>query len=725
MVTSLGEIKGIGKKVEEKLVEYFGSEEEALEAVLNARISEIGAIPGIGLGKAFQIVKNAYEYVEGVTSSQVLKTEDIEKIYNHLIEIAQSYARTAYARNKMMLYWPLPPSKIEKIKANLARFMDAKKIVQTIGKEKIDEISNLLSVLTPLKKGTVKKKVEGRAILTKSNEAYEEIRRQKVDRYCNTLLLEPGEKIAEYAQGYDLVLYIAHGEEYDSSLDYVENIFTIPSQWTMNDLIPEITIEFYSTNYKVINATCDLAKIINTLPSVKALDEFKSQLDIKILEEVKTLLGLITEEGSVAEGYNAELDRYRGALKKFDTAVLDTQTWLNDEIRRRLSESEAKLGGEQIIRILEAARTDSIEAGSLRSYLPSEVTDIILDCVREAEDRFCKILNLAPKEMTWIEGIFPEEILLPIELNRSKTIELENTLRRQYRVKEYTILKEIADKLSKHVDAVRKAVQAVLEFDLFFAVGLFAKDYDLNAPLIQTENIGIGFEGGQNVFLKEMELKGKEKVIPINYVVGDPGLKFDNTNGERIVMLSGANSGGKTMTIQLIAQIAILAQMGFPVPSKKASLSLFEELFYFGKSQGMVSAGALEQNLKRFVSIITNPASKLALFDEVEAMTESGAAAKIIAGILDIMGESRGTCAVFVSHLSEEIIKLTKNKVRVDGISARGLDENMNLIVDRTPRFNYLAKSTPELILQRLYSLSQGEEKEVFKNILEKLGEAK
>ena len=144
MVTSLGEIKGIGKKVEEKLVEYFGSEEEALEAVLNARISEIGAIPGIGLGKAFQIVKNAYEHVEGVTSSQVLKTEDIEKIYNHLIEIAQSYARTAYARNKMMLYWPLPPSKIEKIKANLARFMDAKKIVQTIDKEKISEISNLL-----------------------------------------------------------------------------------------------------------------------------------------------------------------------------------------------------------------------------------------------------------------------------------------------------------------------------------------------------------------------------------------------------------------------------------------------------------------------------------------------------------------------------------------------------------------------------------------------------
>ncbi|MHA1578685.1 MAG: MutS-related protein [Candidatus Freyarchaeota archaeon] len=404
--------------------------------------------------------------------------------------------------------------------------------------------------------------------------------------------------------------------------------------------------------------------------------------------------------------------------------MLDAETWLNDEIRKRLAESEAKLGGEQIIKILEAARTDTIEAGSLRNYLPGEVTDIILDTIGKAEDRFCKLLNLTAKEITWIDGVFPEEILLPLELSRSKTIELENKLRRQYSVKEYTILREIAKKLAKHTEVVRRAVQAVLEFDLFFAVGLFSRDYELNPPQIHTESVGIGFEEGQNIFLKERELRGEGKVIPISYIVGDPGFKMDDTHGERVVMLSGANSGGKTMTIKLIAQIAILGQMGFPVPAKRASVSLFDELFYFGKSQGMVSAGALETTIKRFVSVVTNPASKLALFDEVEAMTESGAAAKIIAGILEMLCENQKTCAVFVSHLSEEIIGLTKGSVRVDGISAQGLDENLDLIVDRTPKFNYIAKSTPELILQRLYSLSEGEEKKVFGNILRKMREA-
>ena len=56
----------------------------------------------------------------------------------------------------------------------------------------------------------------------------------------------------------------------------------------------------------------------------------------------------------------------------------------------------------------------------------------------------------------------------------------------------------------------------------------------------------------------------------------------------------------------------------------------------------------------------------------------------------------------------------------VDGIEAKGLDENYNLIVDRTPKMNFLAKSTPELILKRIYEKSDDELKVVYARILEK-----
>ena len=50
----------------------------------------------------------------------------------------------------------------------------------------------------------------------------------------------------------------------------------------------------------------------------------------------------------------------------------------------------------------------------------------------------------------------------------------------------------------------------------------------------------------------------------------------------------------------------------------------------------------------------------------------------------------------------------------------KGLDENYNLIVDRTPKMNFLAKSTPELILKRIYEKSDDDLKVVYARILEK-----
>ncbi|MBE9483881.1 MAG: hypothetical protein IMY74_03485, partial [Bacteroidetes bacterium] len=57
---------------------------------------------------------------------------------------------------------------------------------------------------------------------------------------------------------------------------------------------------------------------------------------------------------------------------------------------------------------------------------------------------------------------------------------------------------------------------------------------------------------------------------------------------------------------------------------------------------------------------------------------------------------------------------------RVDGIEARGLDKNLNLIVDRNPRYNYVAKSTPELIVERLVRQADGVEREFYQHLLDK-----
>jgi len=105
--------------------------------------------------------------------------------------------------------------------------------------------------------------------------------------------------------------------------------------------------------------------------------------------------------------------------------------------------------------------------------------------------------------------------------------------------------------------------------------------------------------------------------------------------------------------------------------------------------------------------------------DEFEAITEPGAAVSIMAELLKVASE-RGHYVIVVSHLGNEL-KEELPFARVDGIEAKGLDENFNLIVDRQPVFGRLGRSTPELIIEKMYMKAKGGEKDVLERVLEHL----
>jgi dsDNA-specific endonuclease/ATPase MutS2 len=119
----------------------------------------------------------------------------------------------------------------------------------------------------------------------------------------------------------------------------------------------------------------------------------------------------------------------------------------------------------------------------------------------------------------------------------------------------------------------------------------------------------------------------------------------------------------------------------------------------------------------RKFSVVENERIKLVLADELESITEPGASARIIACMLDELNR-RSSVAVFVSHLAGEVLRYSKTPIRVDGIEAEGLDENNNLRVNRSPRYNFLARSTPELILDRLVRSTKGQEREFYEKLL-------
>jgi dsDNA-specific endonuclease/ATPase MutS2 len=142
-------------------------------------------------------------------------------------------------------------------------------------------------------------------------------------------------------------------------------------------------------------------------------------------------------------------------------------------------------------------------------------------------------------------------------------------------------------------------------------------------------------------------------------------------------------------------------------------------LHILAKAGGTQSAGALEQTLVELANVVSDPTPKLILADELEAITEPGAGARIIAGMLLAAEAQKDTTMMLVTHLAPAILEATGRKdLRVDGIEATGLDADLELMVDRNPKRNYLARSTPELIVKRLVERSEGHAQNLFKDIL-------
>ena len=186
-------------------------------------------------------------------------------------------------------------------------------------------------------------------------------------------------------------------------------------------------------------------------------------------------------------------------------------------------------------------------------------------------------------------------------------------------------------------------------------------------------------------------------------------INFELNSNYKCSILTGANSGGKTTLIEHLIQLISLSNLGLPVYGN-LKLPLFEEIYYFAKNKGSASKGAFETLLTQMSKI--QPGNKtLILADEIEAVTEPGVAGNIISATAEYY-INQNCFLVIATHLGHEIQKVLPPFTRIDGIEAKGLTDNFELIVDHNPVLGRLAHSTPELIVEKM---ANSEQKEYFK----------
>jgi len=245
---------------------------------------------------------------------------------------------------------------------------------------------------------------------------------------------------------------------------------------------------------------------------------------------------------------------------------------------------------------------------------------------------------------------------------------------------------------------VALAVTAVSDAAFLLSLARFAAAYDLVRPTLVDD--GIAARNARNPFIAG-------EVQPVSYAVGSHSLAGDAgvasvdapPTGDRVSVLTGANSGGKTTLLETVCAVALLASMGLPVPAEEAQVGSFDRIV-FHRRHASFNAGVLESTLKSVVPPLVEEGRTLMLVDEFEAITEPGRAADLLNGLVTLTVD-RGALGVYVTHLAEDLSPLPE-AARIDGIFAEGLTNDLELRVDYQPRFGTVGKSTPEFIVSRL-----------------------
>ena len=494
----------------------------------------------------------------------------------------------------------------------------------------------------------------------------------ELKRFCRVLTPSEQETWKDY-KVFKSVTWV--GE--DGPAQTPEGWLVLPENAPIEMILPEKCVGWFEHNRESLELLCNL-------PTGEG---FFSHFNEIRMPQLRELLDEMADEAD-AEAIAEVRDQLWPNAKSLEKRI-------HEEVDQAMQNVKLDLSGSDMLEAL-------ADAASLQRKLAQQTSDAIEQAIESATDEISNLLSKVGVRCP--RTIFKAE--WPTKVDRTTLDGIDSQLEELWKTTQSDRLVSLARRLAPLKSKCEIALRKLVELDQWLTIGRWAKSVDAVMPEICEH--GISIKAGRHLLIDGV-------ADPVDYGLGKCADKDDR---QSIALLTGANSGGKTTMLELLAHCTILAHMGLPVPAKSAKVGRIESLHVLAKAGGTQSAGALEQTLLQLAEVVSNENSKLILADELEAITEPGAGARIIAGMLEAAESHSGTCMLLVTHLAPSIIEAAGKEMRTDGIEARGLDENLELIVDRTPRRNHLARSTPELIVRRLVERSQGDAKDVFKSIL-------
>jgi len=250
-----------------------------------------------------------------------------------------------------------------------------------------------------------------------------------------------------------------------------------------------------------------------------------------------------------------------------------------------------------------------------------------------------------------------------------ETIEQNNELVRlldEEQAEIHRVLLEMTRQIGENADAILVAADILSELELQFAKARFAEDYNCVAVSYNvdpgrrdagpTSGGDAGAATGGLILhrarhpLLERNLKLKNaRIVPITVELeGD----------RRQLVITGPNTGGKTVTLKTVGLLALMAQSGIPVPADRAEMPIFDAVLAdIGDYQ------SIEQNLSTFSAHVTNidfisrtaTAESLVLLDELGSATDPEEGAALAVAIADHFRQVGCMSVISTHHTSLKV----------------------------------------------------------------------
>lgn len=218
-----------------------------------------------------------------------------------------------------------------------------------------------------------------------------------------------------------------------------------------------------------------------------------------------------------------------------------------------------------------------------------------------------------------------QSVLLNNELNELKNAEFEEIQK---------ILKFLSLEIKKRSVLLRYDQKLITELDYYFSLAAFGNAYHSCIPEISNR---------KELILKEARhpLLDQKKAVSNDIVLT-----------KKMMMITGSNTGGKTVTLKTAGLLSYMALSGIPVPSVSASVYFYDCIYAdIGDGQSIEeSLSTYSSHMKNMIYFLSHAsASSLILIDEIGSGTDPVEGASLASAVLDVL-LARGCSVIASTH---------------------------------------------------------------------------